>query len=137
MVGIISLSIYHKLLDDCHIHSNYYQVYQKALFKMHGICNLRVNIHRLTTKKIVALTTGKTKLSAKTNLNSVRFHVSWLPTVSNTNPSAINAKKVAGKRGSRIQSLHEKSTNDITCNAAKDGEYLHDVSTSAPHKGTF
>lgn len=104
---------------------------------MHGICDFRVNLHRLTAKKIVALTTGKKKLSAKTNVNSVRFHVSWLPTASNTNPSAINAKKVAGKRGSRIQSLHEQSTNDITCNAAMDGEYLHDVSTSAPHKGKY
>lgn len=102
---------------------------------MHNIRNFRVKIHRLTAEEIISLTTEKKKLSLKPNVCTVRFHVSWLPTTSNTTPSAINAKKMAGKRGSRTQSLLEQPTNDIICNGEMDGEYLHDVST--PHKGKY
>lgn len=106
---------------------------------MHRIRDFHVNLQRLTADEIVALTTVKKKykFSAHPKVKSVRSHVSWLPNISNTNTSTINAKNVARERTSRTQYLHEQSTNDITANAAMHGKCLHDVPTSTPDKGNY
>lgn len=87
---------------------------------MHSIRDFRVSLNRLSAEEIVALTTEKKKFLVEPTEKSVRLHVSWAPTISNTSPSAIDSKKLAGKRKHRTQSLHEHSAIDITSNAVMD-----------------
>lgn len=70
------------------------EIYRKALFKYHGIRDLRVILDRLPKEKTFVKETPRKDLSSTPKLKSVRAHVPWLPTIASAKSSAV---EYAGK----------------------------------------
>lgn len=99
--------------------------YKKALFEYHGIRDLRVVVKRLPNET-VATNPQRMKLSSVSKLNSVRFHVPWLPTITSTKSSAIENTKdlqqLKSAAAKRSQSLyHDQAANDDESGKSHDG----------------
>lgn len=80
--------------------------FKNALFKMYDIRDFRIQLHRLENKEATSATSEKKRFLSP-NLNSVRLHVPWLPTIASVTSSVkINEspkpEDVAGRPGRSV-----------------------------------
>lgn len=88
-------------------------IFRNALFKFHGIRDLRVVLQRVPIESVAPVPTKKMLLYAP-NFDSVRVHVPWLPKAGSKPMATVNMKPMATVKLSQLEptSFHCKRPRD-------------------------
>lgn len=99
------------------------EIFRNALFKFHGIRDLRVVLQRIPIESLAPVPKKKMLLCAP-KIESVRMHVPWLPKKLGSKPlAAVNinnlpqSKPTTAKRDRNQSFYNERPGNDDGCGA--------------------
>lgn len=102
--------------------------FRKALFRMHGIRDCTVKLHRLDNESFVVVSKpAKKKLLSTPKAKSVRFQVPWLPTIADVTLSSRikETPKSAGKR------------SELSCDVTGCNDAINSPESSKPQKSKY